>query len=579
MQATKNTIFTDQYNRLNKSQKEAVDTIEGPVMVIAGPGTGKTTILTLRIANILQKTDTPPSGILAITYTDAGVKAMRSKLQSIIGDRAYDVKIHTFHGFASAIITEYPDHFIHISDMKQMTDIEQESIIRSIILKEKYSVLRPSGRPDAYLFGILKSIDDAKREAYTPAIIKAHAKDEIEKIKNDESSLSTRGATKGQLKAEARELIEKCEKTIIFADIYEEYEVEKIKQKKLDFNDLIIELLLALKSDELLLRLIQEKYLYIHVDEHQDTNDAQNFIISIIAEFFETPNVFIVGDEKQAIYRFQGASVENFMLLQKRWSDMKLISLDTNYRSHQGILDAGFAMIEKNYEEDENKDLRIKLESGSDEKIKPIDIIVGENMGAMETYLIKEIKILTQSESKASIAIIVKRNRDIDRIINLFEHHNIPVSSERSIDIFNHPVGRLFFDFIEYMSDISKVDLLAKTIIAGMWNISFEKGIEMVKSLKSAVKYDLENSLPQLRDIRSRLLTDSPVGFIIESAEISGFTKIVSKDPNYVEVWRGIVALAESLTREADIYEPIKLIENLLAYRLSAETRIVKVTV
>src|ERR1035437_1395476 len=122
----KDDIFKTQYARLNKAQKEAVDTIEGPVMVIAGPGTGKTSILTLRIAHILQKTDTPPGGILAITYTDAGVRAMRTKLQAIIGDRAHDVRIHTFHSFASSVISEYPDHFLHMSDRKLMTDIEQD---------------------------------------------------------------------------------------------------------------------------------------------------------------------------------------------------------------------------------------------------------------------------------------------------------------------------------------------------------------------------------------------------------------------------------------------------------------------
>ncbi|MEN9524078.1 MAG: hypothetical protein RL536_147, partial [Candidatus Parcubacteria bacterium] len=93
--------FDRLYKNLNKSQCDAVDSIEGPVMVIAGPGTGKTTILTLRIANILKRTDTPANGILAITYTDAGVRAMRSKLQQIIGNRAHDVRIHTFHSFAS----------------------------------------------------------------------------------------------------------------------------------------------------------------------------------------------------------------------------------------------------------------------------------------------------------------------------------------------------------------------------------------------------------------------------------------------------------------------------------------------
>src|SRR3989344_2297099 len=583
----KDSEFKAKYKKLKKEQREAVDTIDGPVMVIAGPGTGKTTILTLRIANILRLTDTPANGILAITYTDAGVKAMRSKLYEIIGNRAHDVRIHTFHSFASSVIAEYPDHFIHISDRKQLTDIEQESIIISILENSKFKKLRPTGRPDAYLYGITKAIEEAKREALTPRDVVKYAKEEIERIKNDEGSISTRGVSKGKFKAEAEEFIEKCERTILFADVYAEYEEKKVKERKMDFSDLIIELLVALRKDELLLRLIQERFLYIHVDEHQDTNDAQNLIIALIAEFFETPNIFIVGDEKQAIYRFQGASVENFLLLQKRWKKMKVISLDTNYRSHQSILDASFSMVENNYEEDEYKDLRVYLNSKSGEEARPIDIVRSENSEGIEKYLVQEIKRISKEEATASIAIIVRRNRDLDKVIRLLESEGISVTSERSIDIFNHPVGRLFFDLIEYLSEPSHTEALAKTVIAGMWNMHFESGVKLIRSLKSGKKADFLSTsaqagkkiIPNLSYIQSKLLDDSPAGFIIHIAEQSGFVKLIAKDPSYVHVWRGIVALSESLVRENDIQDPPTLLKSMLAYRASAESRSVKDTV
>ncbi|MEK9177684.1 MAG: UvrD-helicase domain-containing protein, partial [Patescibacteria group bacterium] len=305
-------IFDKLYALLNKAQKTAVDAIEGPVMVIAGPGTGKTTILTLRIANILKKTDTPPSGILAITFTEAGVKAMRIKLREIIGGRADEVAIFTFHGFAAMIIVDFCDHFPHLDGMKQMTDIDAESLVRNILSENKYSILRPLGNTDFYISSILKSISDAKKEAHTPEMIRIHAHERIQSIKKDDDSYSIRGNTRGKLRAEAEKEIDKCERTLIFADLYSEYEKRKRKEKSIDFDDLIVELLVTLRNDTLLLRLLQERYLYIHVDEHQDTNDSQNLLIRMLAEFFDTPNVFIVGDEKQAIYRFQGASVRNF---------------------------------------------------------------------------------------------------------------------------------------------------------------------------------------------------------------------------------------------------------------------------
>jgi DNA helicase-2/ATP-dependent DNA helicase PcrA len=568
--------FQELYKRLNSKQRQAVDTIDGPVMVIAGPGTGKTSILTLRIANILRKTDTPANGILAITYTDAGVKAMRAKLENIIGERAHDVRVHTFHGFASSVIAEYPDHFLHVSDMKQMTDIEQESLIRSIISDPVFSSIRPTGKPDAYVQSILRSIDSAKREALTPEMVRHHAADEAERIHKDESSLSTRGATKGQLKAEAREAIEKCERTILFGDVYKRYESEKRAAKKMDFNDLIIELLLSLRNDELLLRLLQERYLYIHVDEHQDTNDAQNFIVGLIAEFFETPNIFIVGDEKQAIYRFQGASVENFLLLQKRWPAMKVISLDTNYRSHQSILDASFGMIEKNYAEGEHSDLRIRLAAGGKDPAQPIDIITAENIPALEVSLADQLKTLPKG---VSAAIIVRRNKDLDRVIRLLESQGISVSSERSIDIFNHPAGQLFFDLLDYIADPSRFDALAKTVMAGMWGLSFSRSVELIRSLKSGTVEDLNSVLKELPHINNRLVSDSAVSFIIYAGQLSGFVSCISKDPSSIHVWRGVVSLAESLVRESGSNDPRKLIEGMLAYKLSAESRPVKVSV
>ncbi|MEN9912903.1 MAG: hypothetical protein RLY66_311 [Candidatus Parcubacteria bacterium] len=578
------TAFDTFYAKLNTAQKQAVDTIEGPVMVIAGPGTGKTTILTLRIANILRKTDTPANGILAITYTDAGVKAMRAKLQGVIGARAHDVQIHTFHSFAAAMIAEYPDHFLQIHEMKVMTDIEQETLIRDIISGETFSDIRPVSKPDHYVAGIIKSIEESKRQALTPEMVRQHIDREIKSIQDDPESISTRGATKGQLKADAKEQIAKCERTRLFASAYELYEEKKREAKKLDFSDLIIELLVALRDDQLLLRLIQERFLYILVDEHQDTNDAQNFIVALIAEFFETPNIFMVGDEKQAIYRFQGASVENFLFARKKWPAMKLISLDTNYRSHQGILDASFGMIENNYGEDEHKDLRVELKSGRGKAVKAdknVEVVTGENVAAAEMRMISDLKSISTNHPYATVAIIVRRNRDLDRVIRLCESNAVKISSKRSIDIFNHPVGSLYFDLIQYLVDPSRIDALARTIVAGMWNISFGEAGELVRLVKSgqADKELFETKLPGLLHIQRQMLNDSPLGFIVHVAEKSGYTGILMRDPVYISVWRGIVSKAESIIRDGKIGEPLKLMESLLAYRISAESRMVEVNV
>jgi len=271
--------------------------------------------------------------------------------------------------------------------------------------------------------------------------------------------------------------------------------------------------------------------------------------------------------------------VENFLMLKKRWPGVKMISLSTNYRSHQGILDAGFTMIEQNYDIGEHEDLRIKLISASAQGERPVDVVTGENVTAIEQYLVGELQTIVEREPKATVAIITRRNRELERILHVLELHGIPVSSERSIDIFAHPIGSVFFDLMEYLADPLRTDALARTMIAGMWGLTLEDAATLIRGLRSGKTTDLEKNLPGLARIRRALTDDGAIGFIIRASRESGFAHLVARDPVYVNVWRGIVALAESLVRDQHIREPSVLIEGLRAYRLSAESKTVKVSV
>ncbi|MBI5134093.1 MAG: ATP-dependent helicase [Candidatus Taylorbacteria bacterium] len=570
--------FEERYAKLNKAQREAVDSIEGPVMVIAGPGTGKTTILTLRIANILKRTDTPPSGILAITFTEAGVKAMRMKLREVIGPKADEVRIHTFHGFAASLIHEFSDHFPHVSGARQLSDIEAEALVRDILAEKKYAKLRPFGNPDLYVGAILRAIGDSKKEAWTPAMIRSFSKEEAEKVRSDESSLSTRGASKGKLKAEAEKRIEKCERTALFADVYEAYEEGKKAVKAIDFDDLIIEAILAFGRDELLLRLVQERFLYILVDEHQDTNDSQNLLVRLIASFFESPNLFVVGDEKQAIYRFQGASVENFLALKGIWRDVRLISLKDNYRSHQGILDASFSLIERNYGEGEHADLRIELSSGSKEGRKPVEVVMAGNTEALEDRLAEELSRISQRDPLASSAVIVRTNRDVERALSALDARGIKASAERGADIFSHPLGSIYFDLVEYLADPSKHELLSRTLSVGLWRLGFAKSAELIRGLRSGDVASVERSIPGLARLQKAISKAGPIEYLVDAARESGFAELSARDPLSAEIWRGIVALAQDIARKGSISDPRAVIEALLSYRATAESKSVKVS-
>lgn len=535
-------------------------------MVVAGPGTGKTTVLTLRIANILRQTDTPPDGILALTFTESGVRAIRQKLREIIKERAEGVKIYTYHGFASAVMSEFPEHFPLLSGFKQMSDLEAEMIIRDILKDKKYKALRPLGAPDFYVMPIISAIREAKKEIWNPDRLREFADEEKRRVEEDPNSVSTRGKSKGEMKADALKRIERSEKTLLLADIFESYEEYKIKEKKRDYEDLIYSLVEALDKDELLLRLIQEKYLYIHIDEHQDTNDSQNLIIGKLADFFDTPNLFIVGDEKQAIFRFQGASVLNFLAFEKKWPDIKIISLDENYRSHQHILDAVFSMIDRNYAAGEYEHLRIKLQARSEQKASPIKVVLAGNVEASEGYLVKHLEEISQRGDETS-AVIVRKNRDVERILALLKRRAIPASAERGADIFTHPIGSLFFDVLEYLSDVSKVESLARTLAGGLWRLSLGQRADLIRRIRAGETDEVEKVLPDLRELLLLLSRSGAVEYLIKAGEMSGLEEKAARDPLSTEVWRMIISLSGELARSKDIDSPIELARELLEYR------------
>ncbi|HWA64709.1 MAG TPA: ATP-dependent helicase, partial [Candidatus Paceibacterota bacterium] len=569
--------FETYYNQLNPEQKRAVDAVEGPVMVVAGPGTGKTQILTLRIANILRKTQVNPENILALTFTEAGAKEMRRRLRLVIGPPADRIRLHTYHGFARSVITEFDDHFPHIARAEQLTEIQAEAIIREILKDAKFYNLRPAGDPDLFIPKIIQTISTCKSEAWTPEMIRIFASDEIKRVQTDDVWKSTRGPTKGSVKAEGLKRIEKCGRTMLFADIYEHYEAVKRQQRRIDYDDLIVEVISKIRQDELLLRLLQEKFQYVLIDEHQDTNDAQNVLIRLIAEFFENPNLFVVGDEKQAIYRFQGASVENFMSFQKKWQGMEIIRLKKNYRSHQNILDASFAMIENNYAPNEYQELRIQLQAAQKDT-QPVEVILAGNGIAADEYLIEQLQTIIQNHPKQTTAIITRRNSDLQRILSLLDQHGIPAYAERGTDIFADPFGRLFFSLIDFLANPAHVESLAQCIAGGLWDFTVNDRVRLIKLLRAGLLADIEKEIPAAASLRKELSHSGAISYVIMAGDESGLTHIAQRDPVAAQIWRGIVSLARELAL-ANPDDPLALLQALLEYRLSAGSRTIKISI
>lgn len=413
--------FDKAYRRLNSAQKEAVDTIEGPVMVIAGPGTGKTQILTLRIANIARKTDVEPENILALTYSEAGAASMRKRLASLMGSAAYSVTISTFHGFCNDVIKNNPESFPRIIGSESVTDIEQIKIIKKILGEAELKTLRPYGDETYYLRDILSAINTLKREGVGVEAFRETAEEERKKYDEIEDLEHEKGPHKGKVKGKYLDLLKKINKWLDLASLYEKYEEELKASKLYDYDDMIVEVLRAFDRDDELLLSLQEKHQYVLVDEHQDTNRAQNRIVEKLMGFHDNPNIFVVGDDKQAIYRFQGASLENFYHFKNLYPEAKLIALEENYRSTQSILDSAESLIAG------PKPLRAN--TGNEEKT--ITLYGFSNEEAENYFLAKDIKAKIDSGvMPAEIAVLYRNNADAFPIADALLKSGVPVSIE-----------------------------------------------------------------------------------------------------------------------------------------------------
>lgn len=457
--------FREAYETLNTAQKKAVDTIEGPVMVIAGPGTGKTQILTLRIANILKETDTAPESILALTFTESGARAMRERLRGYVGTRAYGVPIYTFHAFADMLIRRYPEYYTRVVGGRAIGDIERIECIETILSGDAFQYIRPVGNPQFYTKAIIQSIADMKREYISPDRFAELIADE-EAILADMPQYHEKGAHKGKERNDYKQKVREIAKNKELLFVYRAYEHELITRQLYDFEDMIVETVRALEEHEDLLRELQETYQYILADEHQDVNGSQNRILECLASYHEQPNLFVVGDEKQAIYRFQGASLDNFLYFESRFPGTTTISLTENYRSGQTVLDAAHSLITS--QSGPADELRVPLTAAAVE-VSRVDEYHFSHEGIENAWLADNIASI--DGPREEIAVIVRTNREVEQIAGLLRKHGIPVRASTESDILHHPIMHEIRALLSVVAEPSDAALF-RVLHGAYWGIS-----------------------------------------------------------------------------------------------------------
>jgi DNA helicase-2/ATP-dependent DNA helicase PcrA len=508
--------FQLEYSKLNQQQREAVDTIEGPVMVIAGAGTGKTQTIALRIANIIRQNQTPPSSILCLTFTDSAAVNMRRRLLSIIGPTAYSVKICTFHSFCNEVIQENPDYFIFAKNIKNLEDLEKLEIIQQLIESlNDQSPLKPWGDHFYYQSEIISNIQSLKRENINPADLLAligqvqsflteasQIYDQLKALRagkqlaaqveeifksiistpNLSESLFTlfsyhgslyRGGAYDQGPAKSPavnfknaliKIFENLKKDLPkqqeLCDVYRQYQ-QTLKDKGFyDYDDMVLFVINAFRQNSDLLLSYQERFQYLLVDEYQDTNASQNQILTFLSSYFDRPNLFVVGDDDQAIFRFQGASIENVYEFVKKY-DPQIVVLKNNYRSHQLILDSSTSVINHNLNRISNylKNIDKSLVAASTFDADPINLFAARSQLEENAYVSRTIKkLLNGGVSPSQIAVLYRNNSDVVDLCEALTHEGIRYYLPSKEDVLKNKLFIQLISLLTYVQDPARSD-------------------------------------------------------------------------------------------------------------------------
>ncbi len=515
--------FDKTYNQLNDEQRLAVDTIDGPLLVIAGPGTGKTQLLSARVANILKKTDADASSILCLTFTNKAATNMRDRLTELIGIDAHRVVVKTFHSFAAEIMNIYPEYFWNGARLSTAPDAVQIEIIQDILTR------LPLDNPLAMKFaGQFTAINDvqkglklAKEAGLTPEKLAATIKlneayidvieselveilsetlniKKLDELRDKIDNLPPQGISEEarpllpldtiikESLAEAITLDEGTNKTEntgkwkrrwiqtvagqkgmfderkrnswwrSLADVYQSYRTELHNRGYYDYADMLVEVISQLEQRDDLRADIQERFLYVLIDEFQDTNDAQMRLAHLVSDHHSAnnkPNIMAVGDDDQSIFRFNGAELNNMLGFSRSYPSAKLIVLTENYRSSQDVLDTAAKVID--HAEDRIVKRRADISKELIAKNPPIQksTILHRSYNSREEQLSDVAKNIEAQKSYSSTAVIARNHSSLRMMADLLLRKKVPVRYEQQRNILDHEI-------------VQQLELLADAVLA-----------------------------------------------------------------------------------------------------------------
>lgn len=516
--------FDEAYAKLNEQQKRAVDHIDGPLLVLAGPGTGKTQLLSARAANILRQTDANPENILCLTFTEKASTNMKERMLEMIGPQARKITVKTFHGLGAEIINEYPDYFYNAARLEPAPSAVELEIIDKLLsalpldnplslkfagqntlvgdVKRAISKTKDAGLTPGKLAAVVEAnltyIEEAEAlmqplldQRMSNKLIDEYARlvDElpdqdidIRPIVNFSEVLKSsleRAVTEAQELGKAKPLSEwkrewsekrggerrltdhrRNQWWQALSAVYEDYQQQMHERGYFDFADMILEVIVQLEQNETLRADVQERFNYIMIDEFQDTNDAQFRLSNLIASHPAhegSPNIMAVGDDDQAIYRFQGAEISNAQNFVSSFAGTETIVLVDNYRSHQSVLDASAHIVDKidhrlvNVRDDLDKELRAKSEA--DEGV--IEHISYSTQAHEITGVAETIKAYYEQE-KGDIAVLARYHDSLQQLAYVLREKGVPIRYERKSNVLEHEAVMLVHTILQLLLAIQR---------------------------------------------------------------------------------------------------------------------------
>ncbi len=428
---------------LNEEQLKAVTHTERPLLIVAGAGTGKTTVITKRIAYLLENQLAKPEEILALTFTEKASSEMQERVDKILPLGQFDPWISTFHSFCERILKLHALDIGLPNDFRLLDSTARWILVYKNFEKFKLDYYRPMGSPNRFIDALLSHFDKCKDETVTPQDYLAFA----EKLRFD------LGANPEIINSEDSEKITEIKRIEEVAAAYHTYQKLLIDNELLDFGDLIHYTLELFQKRPNILKFYQNKFKFVMVDEFQDTNYAQYQLVKLLSDKGSSnPNLVVVGDDDQSIYKFRGASVSNILKFKEDFPDLEQITLNKNYRSCQNILDLAYDFIQHNNPDRLEVDLKInkKLKNPLTKSEGIIQVLEGQSLNEELDLVAKKIIEIKTAKPEASwndFAILIRANAAADEILPKLDAVGIPYHFVANKGLYKKP---LIFDLTEY---------------------------------------------------------------------------------------------------------------------------------